>query len=126
MEEACRVLKSNGKLLIFEPNKLNPALWLMCRLDPNEHGLLRLGTPGKYRALLRDRYDILADHYSGLLIGPDGIMARSIADMLSSTHVAFLVGWLSPKLFIAARKRRLPLQVICSSPPDVRLAQNAG
>lgn len=105
MSEVCRVLKSNGKILIFEPNKRNPANWLMHRLDPNEHGLLRLGTPGKYRSLLSDHYDILALQPSGLLIGPDGRVTRLIADVVSSARVTPILGWLSPKLFIAAQKR---------------------
>lgn len=105
MSEVRRVLRPDGKVLIFEPNKINPANWLMHRLDPNEHGLLRLGTLGKYRSLLIDHYEILALRYSGLLIGPDGRMTRLIADVVSSPRVTPILGWLSPKLFIAARKQ---------------------
>jgi SAM-dependent methyltransferase len=106
MAEVSRVLKPGGLLLVFEPNKLNPLLWLMCLLDRNEHGLLRLGTSAKYRALLGAGYDIVEDRWSGLLIGPDGPAARFVADRVSTPPFSSLFGWLSPKLFIAARKAR--------------------
>ncbi len=77
----------------------------MCLLDRNEHGLLRLGSLAKYRALLGTRYDFVEQRYSGLLIGPDGAMSRTIADAASEGPLSGLLGWLSPKLFIAARKR---------------------
>src|SRR5678816_1509912 len=43
LDDIRRILKPGGRLLIFEPNRSNPALALMCALDRNEWGLLRLG-----------------------------------------------------------------------------------
>ncbi len=103
MDEVARVLKRDGLLLIFEPNKLNPLLALMCALDKNEHGLLRLGTFAAYRKLLGTRFVIEAEQYNGMLVGPEGAASVAIADFVSGPgRTAF--GWLSPKLFIAARK----------------------
>lgn len=103
MDEVTRVLKRGGLLLIFEPNKLNPLLALMCALDKNEHGLLRLGTFAAYRKLLGRRFVIEVEQYSGMLVGPEGTASVAIADFVSGPGRTAL-GWLSPKLFIAARK----------------------
>jgi ubiquinone/menaquinone biosynthesis C-methylase UbiE len=103
LAEVFRVLKPNGHFLIFEPNKLNPLLALLCVLDKNEHGLLRLGTFGAYRRLLGKNFQVEDEEYSGVLIGPESRAAVALADFVSNPkHAGF--GWLSPKLFVAARK----------------------
>lgn len=103
MDEVVRVLKPGGLLLIFEPSRLNPLLALMCALDKNEQGLLRLGTFAAYRKLLGTQFTIEAEQYNGMLVGPESAASVAIADFVSSPgRTAF--GWLSPKLFIAARK----------------------
>ena len=105
LDEVCRVLRPGGRLLIFEPNKLNPLLGLMCALDRNEWGLLRLGSKRKYRQLLRSRFDIEHVGYSELLIGPDSRLFTSVAAWIASEPTARLLGWLSPKIFVSARRR---------------------
>ena len=103
MSEVHRVLKPGGLLLIFEPNKANPLLALLCALDPNEHGLLRLGTFSSYARLLEHRFQIVRQAYNGMLVGPQGRLSVAIADYVSAAgHEA--LAWLSPKLFIAASK----------------------
>ncbi|MBU6234369.1 MAG: methyltransferase domain-containing protein [Alphaproteobacteria bacterium] len=104
LAEVARVLKPNGLFLIFEPNKYNPLLALMCALDKNEHGLLRLGSFYQYRKLLGRDFEFAEESYSGLLVGPEGKNAVAIGDFLSGPAVKWL-GWLCPKLFIAARKK---------------------
>lgn len=104
MDEVFRVLKPGGLLLIFEPNKANPLLALLCALDSNEHGLLRLGSFSAYRDLLGDAFEIIQQEYNGMLVGPQGSISLAIADFVSAPRHTALC-WLSPKLFIAARKR---------------------
>ncbi len=105
MDEVYRILKKDGKLLIFEPNKFNPLLYVMCCLDRNEHGLLKLGTIKKYRDMLGTRYEIISEQFNGLLIGPEGRFSLYLADLCISSSFSMVLGWLSPKIFLAARKR---------------------
>jgi SAM-dependent methyltransferase len=105
IDDTLRLLKKDGTLLIFEPNLLNPLLFLMCCFDGNERGLLRFGTKRAYRSLLGDRFEIGVENYNGLLIGPESRLSLVLADMLNAPAAAGAVGWLNPKLFIAARKR---------------------
>lgn len=105
MDEVYRILRKGGLLLVFEPNKYNPLLYLMCCLDKNEHGLLKLGTISKYRSMIGSRYEMVAEEYNGLLIGPEGRLSLSLADICNSPSLAPVLGWLSPKVFLAARKK---------------------
>lgn len=99
-----RVLRPGGRLLIFEPNKGNPLLALMCALDRNEWGLLRLGSRRAYRKLLKGLFTVEFMGWSGLLVGPEGRTAMTIADAVSVGALSTVAGWLSPKHVIAARR----------------------
>lgn len=104
LAEAHRVLKPGGKLLIFEPNKLNPALFLMCVLDRNEWGLLSLGTRSAYETVLASRFTVEHFSFCGLLIGPDSRLAFAIANFLLAPPWGRVLRFLSPKIFIVAGK----------------------
>ena len=105
LDEVYRVLKPGGNFLIFEPNKLNPALFLMCVFDRNEWGLLSLGSKKRYREVLRERFAINEIDYNGLLVGPDSNSALMTADFLSKPNMDPWLRWLSPKIFIAASSK---------------------
>ena len=105
LREALRVLKPGGRLLVFEPNKLNPLLSLMCLLDRNEWGLLAMGTPGFYRRLLSPHLELDELEFNGLLLGPDSPLALSLADELDHGRLARPLRWMSPKIFATGRKR---------------------
>ncbi len=104
IEEVARVLRPGGHLLVFEPNKGNIPLAVMCVLDRNERGLLPLGTFGSYRRVLGARFVIEDEAYNGVLIGPGGKLSLAVADYVSRPGRP-LVNWFSPKLFISARRR---------------------
>ena len=55
INEIKKFLKKGGKLLIYEPNKLNPLIWLTHLIDKNERGLLRVGSFRKYREIFDDK-----------------------------------------------------------------------
>jgi ubiquinone/menaquinone biosynthesis C-methylase UbiE len=100
LTEIRRVLKPDGRILAFEPNKLNPLLWLLCLLDRNEWGALSLGSKRSYRRLFRKHFIIEQMEYNGLLLGPDTPLNRSIVDFLFAPIARQLIGWQSPKLFM--------------------------
>lgn len=99
-----RVLKPGGRLIVYEPNKLNPMLALFSLLDRNEWGVLSLGTPAAYRRVLGPHFSVDAVSYSGIIIGPDSRFNTAIADFLNRPHVFSLLGWLNPKMRIVAHK----------------------
>lgn len=103
VSEVHRVLTDKGRLLIFEPNRRNWLLWLMCLLDANERGLLSLGTFASYRKLLAGRFRVEDEQWNATLIGPQSRWMAA-ATRLVSQGFGGRLRWLSPKLFIAARK----------------------
>lgn len=105
LNEVYRVLKPGGTLLIFEPNKGNPLLTLMCILDKNEWGLLSLGSKRAYRRLFSNHYHELACEFNGLLIGPDSNFSLALSDLMARQPWRRFIGWMSPKLFMAYQKK---------------------
>lgn len=95
-----RVLKKNGLIIIFEPNKLNPLMYLIHLFDYNERGLLELGRPGIYRKKLENYFEILNIKFSGLVIGPENYIFELIVRFLKTKLIYFLLGWLMPKISI--------------------------
>jgi len=95
-----RVLKKNGFIVIFEPNKLNPLMYLIHLFDYNERGLLKLGRPGIYRKKLKNYFEILNIKFSGLVIGPENFIFDLIVKILKIRVIYFLFGWLMPKISI--------------------------
>ncbi len=98
--EIKRVVKPQGKVLIFEPNKLNPLLWLLCLLDRNEWGALNLGSKRKYLELFKSHFIIHLMEYNGLLIGPDSFISRKIVDLITAPVINRILGGQSPKIFM--------------------------
>jgi ubiquinone/menaquinone biosynthesis C-methylase UbiE len=105
MYEVKRVLKPGGKVIVFEPNKLNPLIYFMHLLDRNEWGLLRLGTPGIYKKILTKFLEVDQTEFSGLVIGPDNRIFFMVADFLSRSRVYPWLGWLLPKMLVVGRQR---------------------
>jgi len=104
ISEVTRVLKSNGLLIIIEPNILNPLLALFCLIDKNEHGLLRLGRFKAYEKFLDKILIIRAKGYNGMLVGPDSKLSQFITNLVSSARYKYL-NWLSPKIYIIVQKK---------------------
>jgi ubiquinone/menaquinone biosynthesis C-methylase UbiE len=104
LDDVRRVLKPGGLLLMLEPNTWNPVLSLMCLFDRNERGVFRLGTRRAYRRALAGGFAVQTCVYNGLLIGPSAPVLRRTADFLAGP-AGPLLGWLSPKIFVAAQRR---------------------
>jgi SAM-dependent methyltransferase len=104
LTEAFRVLKPGGRVIVYEPNKLNPLLYLVHLVDRNERGLLKLGTPAKYRQVLSGYVRIERLNFNGIVIGPRSNIYNSVADLLNSPGWSPFMGWLNPKIFITGTK----------------------
>ena len=102
--EIKRVLKKSGKLVIYEPNKLNPLIALMHIIDPIERGLLRVGTKKKYSNILR-KYEMseIEQKYSGIVVGPDSKIFSYLSKVLNYSFMYKIFGWLNPKIVIVAK-----------------------
>lgn len=104
--EVLRVLKPGGKIIVFEPNKLNPVIWLVHYLDKNERGLLALGTPWKYTRILERVSSKIQYRFNGIVIGPQSRMFDLISAVINHRLLYPLLGWLNPKIAIYAEADR--------------------
>ena len=105
--EVARLLKEDGRVIIFEPNKYNLALFVMCLLDKNEWGALRFGSIRQYRKLLEKIFIIECIEYNGLLVGPGSPTALKIANFLLKDSVPGILATQSPKIKIVLKKKPL-------------------
>lgn len=104
LQEALRVLKPGGRLLVYEPNKLSPVVAFLHLVDRNEWGLLRLGTPWAYRRVLKPYFDLERIDFNGIVIGPESRVFDFFAGIFDHPWLTPLLGWLNPKMFITGRK----------------------
>jgi len=105
LKEIYRVLKKNGKIIIYEPNKLNPLIALMHLIDPIERGLLKLGTKKTYLNLFKKvDLKVTFEEYSGIIVGPDSSIFEIISKILNKKIIFKYFGWLNPKIFLIAEK----------------------
>lgn len=104
IEQAHFLLKPGGKLIIFEPNRLNILLFIMCLLDKNERGLLRMGNMSFYSKLVAEGFQVIASDWNAVLVGFSSRLALMIADFFQSFPFGIL-RWMLPKIYLVARKR---------------------
>ncbi|MGK5094793.1 class I SAM-dependent methyltransferase [Deltaproteobacteria bacterium TL4] len=105
LTEAFRVLKDDGKIIIYEPNKLNPLLYFLHYIDPNERGLLKLGSPFQYRKVLSSYMKIQEISFNGIVIGPESSLFTLMSEILNYPPLKPILGWLNPKMFIGGTKK---------------------
>ena len=105
LKEIYRVLKKGGKLIVYEPNKLNPLIWITHLIDKNERGLLKVGTFYKYSKLLDNLHlKIVHQRYSGIVIGPSSKIFDLTSKFLNYKLVYPILGWFNPKIMLVAKK----------------------
>lgn len=98
-------LKPGGRIIILEPNKLNPMMYLLHYIDKNERGLLALGTPSKYKKLLTPYIKDIGVEFNGIVIGPQSKLYDFISYVLNLNFLNIFIGWLNPKIFITGIKK---------------------
>ena len=95
------LLRPGGQLIVFEPYIINPVLFLFHLVDPNEHGVFRLGTIRRMsRYISASGFRVLDSAGFGIVIGPSNPFSNFLVDILSS--FSRILGFLSPKYFIVA------------------------
>ncbi len=106
LSQLSNILSSKGKIIIYEPNKLNPLLWLMHYVDKNERGLLEFGSPSKYKKLFfENNFKIEVCEFNGIIIGPDSKVFFLMSRILNIKFFKLLLGWLNPKIFLVISKQ---------------------
>lgn len=99
-------LKKDAKVVIFEPNIKNPAIFLMHFFDKNERGLLRFTSKKSYFKILSKYLDLEKFAYNGILIGPANRYMNLIVKFLNLNILNYLLDWLNPKVLIVGRVKK--------------------
>lgn len=98
-----KFFKSDNKLIIFEPNIKNPAIFIMHLFDKNERGLLRFLSKKSYSDTLSKYIEIESVQYNGILIGPSNKLTNAIVSIINYKLVKPLLNWLNPKIVIIGK-----------------------
>lgn len=94
---AHKLLKPEGKLIIVEPNRLNPAIFIFHALDSNERKLLKLGRK-YYEKICEQKFKILRKDWFPLVYGPSSKLVLVIAEICERFPFK-LLRWGDPRLF---------------------------
>ena len=68
------------------------------------HYTSAFGTFSAYRRLVESSARVICESYNGMLVGPQNNAAVALADFVSAPNRRNVFGWLSPKIFLVARK----------------------
>ena len=106
LKELKRVLKKDGRIIVYEPNILNPLMFLMHLIDKNERGLLKVGRKKKYIEIFRqNNFKIEKFEFNGIIIGPDSKFLEFISESINYNNATYnLFGWLNPKVYFTVKK----------------------
>ena len=103
-KELNRILKPEGRIIVYEPNKLNPLIFLIHLIEKNERGLLKVGTKNKYKKICDSTgFKIDTFSFNGIVIGPDSRIFDIILKIINNKYFSFL-NWLNPKIFFVIKK----------------------
>jgi ubiquinone/menaquinone biosynthesis C-methylase UbiE len=99
-KELKRILKKDGKILVYEPNLLNPLIFVIHLIDKNENGLLKVGIENRYKEICK-RHQMKIEHFSfnGIVISQYSIFFEIISKLLNYPFFSKFLNWLKPKVF---------------------------
>jgi len=94
---AFKLLKPEGKLIIIEPNRLNPVLFIYQALDPNERKWLKMGYFRYYEKICEYKFKMIKKDWFPLVYGPSSKLVLTIAEICDKFPFK-LLRWGNPKL----------------------------
>jgi ubiquinone/menaquinone biosynthesis C-methylase UbiE len=97
-----KLLKPEGKLIIMEPNRLNPAVFIFQALDPNERKWLKMGYFGYYKKICIPKFEILRKDWFSLVYGPSSKIILLIAEICEKFPLK-LLRWGNPRLYLICK-----------------------
>jgi 2-polyprenyl-3-methyl-5-hydroxy-6-metoxy-1,4-benzoquinol methylase len=100
LEFLSKFFTAGNKLIIFEPNIRNPAIFLIHLLDKNERGLLRFLSKKNYIEILSKYIEVESIQYNGILIGPSNKLTNKIVAIINFKIFKSFMSWLNPKILI--------------------------
>ncbi|MDR2467761.1 MAG: class I SAM-dependent methyltransferase [Spirochaetaceae bacterium] len=99
VENIYKLLKPDGKLIILEPNRLNPAILILHAADPNEQKWLKMGYFKYYENITRPLFKIIKKDWSPLVYGPSSRLVLLMAE-ISENFPFKLLRWILPRLYL--------------------------
>lgn len=94
-----RLLKPEGKLIINEPNILNPAIFIFQLCDPNERKWLKMGYFKYYEDICKQKFKIVEKDWFPLVYGPSSKLVLTIAEICDKFPLK-LLRWGSPRIYL--------------------------
>jgi len=98
-----KFFKKDNRVIIFEPNIKNPAIFFMHLMDKNERGLLRFLRRKNYLDTLSECIEVESIQYNGILIGPANKMTNTIVAIINYRLFKPFISWLNPKILITGK-----------------------
>lgn len=92
--EVHRVLKPGGRFFVFEPNILNPLMFLAHAIPSEERLALRRNTPARLKSLLEQRFRTQQwDGVCALVTQTEGVKRMILDAYIKAFSLSGLVGW---------------------------------
>ena len=99
INDAFRLLKPEGKLIVIEPNRLNPAMFISQVIEPNEWKWLKMGYFRYYEEICREKFKMTKKDWIPLVYGPSSKLVIMIAEICENFPFR-LLRWGAPRIFL--------------------------
>jgi 2-polyprenyl-3-methyl-5-hydroxy-6-metoxy-1,4-benzoquinol methylase len=99
IEKIHTLLKPEGRLIIIEPNRFNPAIFISQAAEPNERKWLRMGHFKYYEKIINNGFEIIKKDWFPLVYGPSSKIILLIAEFCENFPFK-LLRWSNPRLYL--------------------------
>jgi 2-polyprenyl-3-methyl-5-hydroxy-6-metoxy-1,4-benzoquinol methylase len=103
IDNAYKLLKPEGKLIILEQNRLNPAMFILQVCDQNERKWLKMGYFKYYEKICGQKFEVIKKDWSPLVYGPSSRLVLTIAEICERFPFK-LLRWGNPRLYLICKK----------------------